>query len=154
MEGRLCDREDRLMLITEGSPGPQWQPVSVYRDNPANASQQPSVNMVVHDAKDSVEGTTDFILAVCHVRSFHGKGFMPILHSKLGGVSASGQVSLGTDQEAYDKALGEGQHMAQTYQESWDADCALEDAKDEARDARKAALAAAPIDSVTDLFKD
>lgn len=44
---------------------------------------------------------------ICHVRGFHGKGFMPSVRSVYGGCVSNGNVHYGEGQEAYAKAVDE-----------------------------------------------
>ena len=83
----------------------------VYRvDNLERADDFATINSVVIDATDKLPEnyTSNYKLLIQHCRSFYGKGFMFTVWSKSGGDGCSGEVVLGTDQEAYDKAVRMG----------------------------------------------
>lgn len=93
-------------------------------DHPEELGESPTVSTIV---KHTVEGplgkTEDFTFSICHVRGFHGKGFMATWHWTLGGTredfAGNGEVYYGTDQAAYDKARAEGEaYMQRKQQES------------------------------------
>ena len=90
-----------------------------WRDDDLNPHEQPTSFMVVLCARDIVITDSGFSLEILHVKTTYGNGFMP--HVKVQrdapflNVSASGNVSLGTDESAYAAARNEGERMLQTY---------------------------------------
>jgi len=96
----------------------------LYRvDDPEHsAKQMATVSTIAIDATDDLPELTTkhFSLRIRHCRSFHGKGFMPNVKCDLGGMSGNGQVSMGTDQAAYDKALEAGKEMLDKEQVKFD----------------------------------
>lgn len=83
----------------------------------------PTVSTVVIDAEDkSVARTANYTLTICHVREWHGRGFMPRINDFLDSTSATGDVFRGTDWAAYSRAQAAGIAMLQEYQQQWDAD--------------------------------
>ncbi len=90
--------------------------MEVWRDDNFNPHEQPTSFMVVPCARDMIPtDNVGFSLGILHVKTIRGKGFMPCITVKqkvpFRSLSASGQVSLGTDENAYAAALQEGNSM-------------------------------------------
>ena len=68
---------------------------------------EPTAGTVVIAAEDEVEKGAFYRLVICHVHSFRGKAFMASV--RVGRfLSGNGWIFVGTDQDAYDKAVIEG----------------------------------------------
>jgi len=82
-------------------------------DHPEEHGESPTVSMfITHSLDEEIAETEHYCLAMRHVRGFHGKGFMPTLRWKHSNNSrGNGNAFYGTGQEAYDKALVNGQQM-------------------------------------------
>lgn len=83
----------------------------------------PTVSTIVIDAEDkNVARTANYTLTICHVREWHGQGFMPRLNDFLDSSGATGEVFHGTGEVAYRQARAAGLRMLGEYQRQWDAD--------------------------------
>lgn len=72
---------------------------------------QPTVSIVITHAEDKIRDGKHYGFGIRHVRGFHGKGFMPFIWFLLdkSASGGNGELYYGTGQEAYDKALANGQ---------------------------------------------
>lgn len=89
-------------------------------DHPEELGESPTVSTIVkHTVEGPLAKTEDFTFSICHVRGFHGKGFMPTWGG-ITGFAGNGEVYYGTDQAAYDKARAEGEEVLQRKQQELD----------------------------------
>lgn len=82
-----------------------YEPEMRWR-NTLNPKDHPTVSTIVTTAVDGIAWERGIIFTICHVKYFHGKGFMFRVESI--GSMHSGEVVSGTDEEAYQKAFIEG----------------------------------------------
>lgn len=81
--------------------------------HPERQGLEPTVSTIVrhHEEPAAVVGS-HYSFHICHVRGFHGKGFMPTLTFNVNASnSGNGNVFYGTDQTAYDNAVANGRTM-------------------------------------------
>jgi hypothetical protein len=76
--------------------------------NDFNPKDQPTARTIVTTASDEVQKKGPFTLSISHVKSFRGNGFMPSI-TYPGRYLRNGSVHNGEDQEAYARAVWEGQ---------------------------------------------
>lgn len=94
----------------------------VWRDD-TRSTEIASIDFHVNHAEDQVQVSETFpslAIIICHVRSFHGEGFMFSLRS-LNSVLCNGEIFLGTNSAAYQKALREGRAAMQKQEQEWEA---------------------------------
>lgn len=81
----------------------------VWRDDTKSTEVVTTIFHATH-AEDRVQvsESSPLTIMICHVRSFQGKGFMYSLRDPDGSFMRNGEIFLGTDSAAYQKALREG----------------------------------------------
>ena len=99
----------------------------MWREN-KNLTEYPAADSVTIHAEDAVANESIYTLVICHVDSFHGKGFMPSVRSGYSPCH-NGDVSLGLDWAAYAKAQEQGKQLLQQQIEKLEADSARYDSK-------------------------
>jgi|SRR5882724_7237950 len=77
-------------------------------------NEHPTVDTVVIHAEDKIYERNIYELVICHVNSFHGKGFMPSVRFE-DSLCYNGEVILGTDQAAYDQAKMTGEQRLEKF---------------------------------------
>lgn len=90
-------------------------------DNTENTGQEPTVSTVVIYTTETIKGVGKYhSLKIRHVRGFHGKGFMPFVKSRYGGMVANGHVVYGTSKEEYKIAFSNGKDMLEQSDKEWE----------------------------------
>lgn len=85
--------------------------MSMWRDDNLEPKGMATISTVVLCAIDRIQITSDYAFLLCHVKGFHGKGFMYSVRSRYGGSMCNSEVFYGIEDANYIKCFDEGKSV-------------------------------------------